>query len=147
MKKFFLLLVAAAMFIAVGYTTATIYRVGDSVVKDGINIIFPSNGNILVPYYDETVEKVGFLRSCSEPFIVIPAEYDEMYNSEYSMIPVKKNGKWGAVEVSLSNSYKDEQPIVPCIYKKVLPISDTAVEVTMENGTKRIIDIKNGKNK
>ena len=144
MKRIFLFVVLAAMFVAVGFTTGTLYRYGDSVVKDGISIIFPPIGNRLIPYRDGTIRKYGFLHRHTVPVIGIPAEFDDVYNSEYKMVPVKKNGKWGAVDVSLEYSDMDNQPIVPCIYTKVLPISDTAVEVTMSNGAKKIIDIRNG---
>lgn len=57
--------------------------------------------------------------------IMVPAQFDDCNMTHKSLVAVKKNGKWGVVDLEMRNIA--EQPIVPCIYNRIEIVDDDIV--------------------
>ena len=85
--------------------------------------------------------KFGFVRGM-RLCIAMEAIYDDLYISNgVGLVGVKYQGKWGAVDTNLYDTYITEQPIVKCEYDKVVPIDNVHVRV-WKDGKQQVVDIR-----
>lgn len=111
----------------------------ERLVKDGYSVI-TANGPTIYPFMTEG-GKFGFVRG-KRLAIAMEAIYDDLYISDgVGMVGVKYQGKWGAVDTNLYETYITEQPIVKCEYDAVVPLDDTHVRVK-KDGKEWVIDIR-----
>ena len=106
-----------------------------SILKDGIEII-PSEGGKLIAFIENN--KIGFVLNRSDYVVMIEPKFDDLYNenfylSDYMAI-VAINGKWGAVNTSLSTDVKKE-PSIPCIYDSMTPFRNGKSRVSRNGKT------------
>ena len=116
------------------FVLMTFMSSAQSILKEGYKLIPSKGGNMIGFVYNG---KIGFISNSSDCYILIEPKFDDLYNenfylSDYMAI-VAINGKWGAVNTSLSTDVKKE-PSIPCIYDSMTPF---------RNGKSRVP--KNGK--
>lgn len=105
-----------------------------------------AHGYRLLPFYDLDTHKIGFLRNSSNLNVAIPPLYEDCFYDDYLLMPVKKDGKWGAMDLGARfyrKGYSFRDPIVPCIYDNVEVIDDLHVKA-YQNGKASIIDVSEG---
>lgn len=134
MKK--LLLILIGLFVV---TLAASQEYNSPILRDGYKIHFlPDNWKMVPISYNG---KFGFARNSTSPTIIIEPTFDGIQNTWCGLIPVKKNGRWGAVEATLNHSHAGDQPIIPCDYELIEPKDDEHVIATID-GKKRTLNIK-----
>lgn len=119
----------------------------DSILLGDVRFICPGRF-IYYPFMDDDTGLIGFVRANSNlPVSVVPT-YEDLYNNqEYLLIAVKKDGKWGAVDLAdrwWGEDYHAPDPIIPCIYDEVWIVDDTHAKVIL-NGRSEIIDVSAGR--
>ena len=122
-------------------------RIGQSIVKDDINVVVPSYLH-LIPYFDEESGLFGLVRNNSRLTVALLPAYEDFYNAPFLLLSVKKNGKWGALDLGErylpGKEYESGYPpIIPCIYDEVFVLDDYRARVT-KDGKTEIIDIRDG---
>jgi len=119
----------------------------DSILQEGVRFITPWNDYIYLPFADEDTGLTGFVRAGGSLGVRVPPVYQDLYNNqEFLLVAVKKDGKWGAVDLGdrwWSEEYHAPDPIVPCIYDEVWLIDDTYARV-IKDGRSRVIDVGSG---
>lgn len=141
MKKPFYILFFLIIILAASFAPYVRYGVGAEISKEDVTLIFPPIGYRLLAFQDDQTGKIGFCHNSGHLGVVIPAQYDDMYNSRFTLVPVKKNGLWGAVDLSLCYSHMSEQPVIPCRYRSMKVISNSVIEAVEQNGRTIRIDI------
>ena len=119
---------------------------GVSVLKPGVRVMTCANGYRLLPFLDLESHKIGFLRNSTNLNVAIPPLYEDGFYDVYLLMPVKKDGKWGAMDLGARfyrKGYGFRDPIVPCIYDKVEVIDDLHLRV-YKGDTSRVIDVSDG---
>lgn len=84
----------------------------------------------IVAFMDKETMKIGFLRNQSDLTVAVPPTYDSALNTDYLLYPVKKDGKWGVMDLGCRfwhKGYTFRDPIIPCEYNNVEVINDFVV--------------------
>ena len=122
------------------------WQQGISVLKPGVAVLVPTHGYRFIPFADTDTGKIGFLSSASNLSVAIPPTYEDIFFGHYMLMPVKKNGKWGCMDLGarfIREGYSLKDPIIPCIYDLVEVIDNDRVRV-YQNGTSHIVDVSKG---
>ena len=123
------------------------WKWNDSILRGGVRFISPGRF-IFYPFMDDDTGLIGFVRANSNlPVRVLPV-YEDLYNNqEYLLVAVKRDGKWGAVDLGdrwWGEDYHAPDPIIPCIYDEVWIVDDTHARV-VRNGRSEVIDVSEGR--
>lgn len=117
-------------------------RVSDVyLIRDGYSIVSPVSENKLIAFYLDN-GKVGFAGRNSKMCMSVRPVFDELYNYGWLLLPVKKDGKWGVVDLALRYHVPDAKErglIIPCVYKNLPIVKDDNIVVC--DG--KTIDIRN----
>ena len=119
----------------------------ESILRENVRFISPGRF-IYYPFMDDDTGLIGFVRANSNLPVSVAPTYEDMYNNqEYLLVAVKKDGKWGAVDLAdrwWGEDYHAPDPIIPCIYDEVWIVDDTHAKVIM-NGRTGVIDVSAGR--
>ena len=142
MRKKYWILAVIVILLTTAFAPYVKHQVGENLTVNNVAVIVPPIGYRMLAFYDKETEKIGFCSNSGSFQVLIPAEYDEALNGRYKLMAVKKNGRWGAVELSLNNSLVKDQPVIPCEFTSITIISDTEAEVVRPNGGRSRISIQ-----
>lgn len=119
----------------------------DSILKEKVRFISPWSKFLYIPFMDDETGLIGFVRTESSLKVRVLPTYEDLYNNkEYLLIAVKKDGKWGAIDLGdrwWSEEYHAPEPIIPCIYDEVWILDDTHARV-IKDGKSKVIDVSSG---
>ena len=110
------------------------------ILKSGFSLISRPKDQRLLAFYDAD-GKIGFLRNNSSPSIYIEPYFDDCELTDKRLLPVAKDGKWGAVDLMLQLSSGKEQPVIPCVYDMVYSCDDEHVWAE-KDGKRVLLDIR-----
>jgi hypothetical protein len=113
-----------------------------SILKEGIRFYGARDEVMLLPFSCQG--KFGFTGRMSTLNVIIEPIFDDIYNTDYALVPVKMNGEWGAVDVS-GNTLPSKQPAIPCVYDLIEVCDDEHVYAS-KNGVKTKLDIMDFRN-
>lgn len=138
MKKLFLT-IALTLSAFISWGQVKFADEDQTVVKQEYKVITAA-GPTIYPFMTES-GKFGFVRGMRLAIAMEPI-YDDLYISNgVGIVGVQYQGKWGAVDTNLYDTYITEQPIVKCEYDSVVPLDDYRVRVK-KGGREEIIDIR-----
>ena len=101
------------------------YRRGECVLRDNVEIYGIPAEMHFIPFRDNNVGKYGFLQNTSRISVKIEPTYDDIEITTLMLIPVKKGGKWGVVDIGARYiGYSRGNPIIPCVYNEIHVISN-----------------------
>ena len=135
-------LVAFALMLICSFSDSFFPNARKSILKEDIHFFGARDDVMLLPFSYQ--EKYGFTGRMSTLTVLVEPVFDDFYNTEYALVPVKMNGKWGAVDVS-GNTLPSKQPAIPCVYDLVEVCDDEHVYAS-KNGVKTKLDIKDFRN-
>jgi len=119
----------------------------DSILKEKVRFISPWSKFLYIPFMDDETGLIGFVRTESSLKVRVLPTYEDLYNNkEYLLVAVKKDGKWGAIDLGdrwWSEEYHAPDPIIPCIYDEVWILDDTHARV-IKDGKSKVIDVSSG---
>lgn len=147
MKKIIIALLLCLFFIPAAGIASYYIQKGQSILKEDIQFFYLPEGPMMIPFIQmiNGTPKIGFVKNASRFIVVISPTFDEADDTKRTMImPVKKNGKWGAVDLQLKYSMYADQPVIPCVYDLVEQCDDDHVYVT-KNGVKTKIPLSHFK--
>lgn len=133
---------AIVLVAACSFTASFLPKRGESLLQEGATFYGISRGTMLHPFGYQG--KYGFTGSTDALRVVIEPKFDDLYNTDYALVPVKMNGKWGAVDAS-GKVLPSKQPAIPCIYDLVEVCDDEHVYAS-KNGVKTKLDIMDFRN-
>ena len=111
---------AAVLWFNLTAAVAPTYNHGQSILNDRIRVFAIPAEMRYIPFKDEYVGRYGFVRNISNLGVIVPPTYEDIYNSTYMLVPVKKNGKWGVIDIGARYvNYSLCEPIIPCRYSKI----------------------------
>ena len=127
MKKFLAGFVTAVILMAACSFTASFFpSKNTSILKDGVEFLGLNDGITNFPF--SYGGKIGFTGKSNGLRVVVEPIYEDIVSTDYTLVPVKMNGKWGAFDTS-GKTLPSNQPIVKCIYGDVQPVDDNHVRV------------------
>ena len=143
MKKFLLSIILCVVSIT-AFGQVRTPNDAEYILKDGYSILYhPTDRKWLA--YRAPNGKIGFVRNNSSPSVVISPVFDDAIDvtkggAQTTLIAVKWNGKWGAIDTS-HESVRSNQPIIECKYDMVRPLDNYRVEA-VDHGHRWILDIR-----
>jgi hypothetical protein len=109
MKKF----IFSLIFVLISFVCFS-QKKGDSILKPGYEMCAPLKGMLVGIKHENTGNRIGFATYYGA--IILEPQFDDLYEDFGklgSLVPVKKNGKWGLVDMDMKNG----KPLVmPCEY-------------------------------
>lgn len=121
------------------------WKMGTRLIDSRVMFISPGVVH-LYPFMDRETNMIGFARASSSLFVVIPPVYEDAFNAHQLLFPVKKDGKWGAMDLGERYFYEGHDsfdPIIPCIFDEVEIIDEYHAKVT-RNEKSEVIDVRDG---
>ena len=109
-----------------------------SILKEGVQFLGLPDNNSNFPF--SYGGKYGFTGKANSLTVVVEPVFDDIVSTDYALVPVKMNGKWGAFDAS-GKTLPSKQPAIPCIYDDVSPCDNNHVYAVM-NGIRTKLDIK-----
>ena len=139
MKKFFAGFITAVVLMAVCSFTASYFpKTQDSILKDGVEFLGLHDDAYNFPFSYNG--KFGFTAKSNKLVVLVEPIYDEIISTEYKLVPVKMNGKWGAFDTS-GETLPSKQPLLECKYDDVFPCDDNHVYVVI-GGQKSKLEVR-----
>ena len=143
MKKFLLSIV----FLVASIAAWGQIRIADGpeyILKDGYSLLIRPVDRKWLAYRADN-GKIGFVRNNSSPSVIFKPIYDDAVTATKdgaptTLIAVKYNGKWGAIDTSFDAEI-GKQPIIDFKYDMVRPLDNYRVEA-VDRGHKWILDIR-----
>lgn len=119
MKKI-IFVVAAVMLLLVTPAATQNYEHGKSVLNEGISVYGIPSEMRYIPFKDSSSGMYGFLRNISNLGVKIPPMYEDVCITAYMLVPVKKDGRWGVIDIGARYiDYSSCNPIIPCSYSQI----------------------------
>lgn len=134
MKKLFYAALAVLCIVLSSAVTYHRYVNGESVLKGNIAVYGIPAERRIIPFRDLTTSKIGFLRNNSDLNVIQEPYYDGIYNDVYLLVAVKKDGKWGVVDLGgrfyIPKGARERMvtPLIPCVYDEVKVLSNRKVQ-------------------
>ena len=134
MKKLFFAVLAV---LCIVFSSSVVYHKyvnGESVLKGNIAVYGIPAERRFIPFRDKVTNKIGFLRNNSDLNVAQEPYYDDIYNDVYLLVAIKKDGKWGVVDLGgrfyIPKGAREGivTPLIPCSYNKVEVLSNRKVK-------------------
>ena len=140
MKKFIMGFMSAIVLMAAcSFTDYVFPKKASSILLDGVQFYGMKSDVGFLPFCYNG--KYGFTGKTDRVQVLIEPIFDDIYNNDSPMVPVKMNGKWGVVDVS-GITGSTSQPLIKCQYDWV-KIRDDYHIIAGAGGKTIELDIRN----
>ncbi len=131
--------ISAILLVAICSFSDTVFpKKSSSILLDGVRFYGMKSDVGFLPFYYNG--KYGFTGKTDRVQVLIEPVFDDIYNNDSPIVPVKMNGKWGVVDAS-GETGSTSQPLIKCEYDKIVICDNEHVYAT-KAGQTQLLDIR-----
>lgn len=128
-KTFAIICVLLALIFAQASRYAGLMR-GDSALPSNVSVVSLTDGIRFIAFCDEETGKIGLLYNNSKLLVKELPTYEDSYYNGYKLLAVKKDGKWGVIDLGGRYNFGKDlgKPIIDCKYNSIsIESNDVAI--------------------